>query len=183
MSTFTMPQESWGSATVFGPSENPPPTVGAVIEITGVKERQKKDGTKDFIVADLVTTVDDKEYKFDQWWTVSVDGEPSHDGIERYMGFVKAVGRLDTVDFQDGEGTQDFEAMEETVFTADIVHKDGENGRVFVNFYNIMPKSHGFCSLEDLEDPEPEDAVDEVAEDTKPKPKKPGSLKRPGAKR
>lgn len=177
MSTFTMSEEVYDNTEEYAPRAIVPEAVGALIEIQGVDQFQgKKDPGKEFVVVRMVTEVDGREYKFDQFFTVMKDDEPNKEGQERLSRFIKNINRGDIITRDSGMVTMDWEALSETTFVADIRHGGDDPDKPFINLYSIAPDSHP-----------KEDGVSEELQEEAPEPKaepaKPGRLRKPGARR
>jgi len=196
MSTFTMSAETWNNTSEYAERAIVPEAIGQLIEITGVDQFQgKKDPSKEYVVIRLVTDIEDRQYKFEQFFTVVENDEPAPQGQEMLSRFIKNVNRYDIVD-QDGDAVNvDFDALAETTFIADIKHGGNNPDKPFINLYSIVPEAHPRSD----EEPPPEKAVEEEAKAEAPEeapeeepeekpaakasPSKPGRMRKPGARR
>jgi len=203
MSMFTVSKDLWDNTEEYAPRTLVPEAVGAVIEVVSIDEIQGKKNPGDaFVKVNLITDLPDpknsdetKEYKFDQWHKVMSDDVPHTEGHERFIRFIKQIGRYDATEV-DGEVQQiDLDELAGTVFTADIRHAENKKDpdSPFVNLWSVkaykgveeevQESSEDTETTEEIEEkPEPVKTAKKPAAD-KPKPAKPGRFKRPGAAR
>lgn len=187
MSTFVMPADTWNNTNEYAPKAIVPEAIGQLIEISGVDQRQgKKNPGDEFVIIRCLTDIEDKSYKFEQFFTVMKNDEPFKTGQEMLTRFLKQVNRQDIVEVDDEGAVINFEDLAETTFTADIVHGGDNPEKPFINLYNVIPESHPKSD----EEPEPEMATKEEEPEAKEEPKaekaapaKPGRMRKPGARR